>query len=161
MHYKRQLTSPFLFADWDNYQAHKDVIDAPDYPAVGAALAPALATGEFESSGAVMWHLESWNSSPKLALQESKVTEVLILDLKAPENRARVEEILAALSAATKGVLVFSKTREAPDTYVVIGGWDSCQQHWDMIKAPEVDATLKELYSLAPKQNKQIGRAHV
>ncbi|EIW76900.1 hypothetical protein CONPUDRAFT_92767 [Coniophora puteana RWD-64-598 SS2] len=146
----------YVFLHWDTWQHHQDIIEAPDYPNVLNALVPAVAGGDPAKAGATMYHLENWNSSPQPALKDSKTTEVLIIELKAPEHRARVEEILQALSDGTKGLLVFSKAKEAPETYVVVAGWDSPQHHWDTIKAPEIDAALKELYSLAPKQNGHI-----
>jgi hypothetical protein len=117
-----------------------------------------------------MYHVQF--SAPTIAL-EKPVTEVLILTLKAPENRATVVDILSKISEVTEKRLVFGQTREDENKYILIGGWptvevcrrnasrvfrsdynaSSSQAHWETVAKPEIAATLDKLYSLAAKDH--------
>lgn len=71
-----------------------------------------------------MYHVQF--SAPTIAL-EKPVTELLILTLKAPENRATVVDILSKISEASGKILVFGQTREDESKYVLIGGWPTVE----------------------------------
>lgn len=158
------MTSQPLSVDWDSYDAHKAVIDGPSYQAILGGLKPSL------GGKAEMYHVQF--SAPTIAL-EKPVTEVLILTLKAPENRATVVDILSKISEANEKRLVFGQTREDENKYILIGGWptvevcrrngtrvfrldynaSSPQAHWETVAKPEVAAILDKLYSLATKDH--------
>lgn len=114
------ITSPplALSIDWDSYEAHKAVIDGPSYSDIIGALKPSL------GGAAEMYHVQF--SAPTIAL-EKPVTQVLILTLKAPENRASVVDILSKISEASEKILVFGQTREDENKYILIGGWPTVE----------------------------------
>ncbi|KAH0833844.1 hypothetical protein J3R83DRAFT_11008 [Lanmaoa asiatica] len=136
------ITSPPLSVDWDSYEAHQAVIDAPSYPALLGALKPSL-------DGKVnIYHVQF--SAPTIAF-EKPITEVTMLTLKAPENRAAVVDILSKFSEASEKMFVFGKTREDESKYVLICGWPTVEAHWETAAKPEVAAALDKLHSLADK----------
>jgi quinol monooxygenase YgiN len=147
-YYGKQVEDPSIwgnvFLNWDSYEAHKAVTDAPSYQAILDALKPSLG-GKTE-----MYHVQF--SAPTIAL-EKPVTEVLILTLKAPENRATVVDILSKISEVTEKRLVFGQTREDENKYILIGGWPTVEAHWETVAKPEIAATLDKLYSLAAKDH--------
>lgn len=71
-----------------------------------------------------MYHVQF--SAPTIAL-EKPVTDVVILTLKAPENRASVVDILSKISEASEKMVVFGQTREDENKYILIGGWDTVE----------------------------------
>lgn len=111
---------PPLSVDWDNYEAHKAFIDSPSYSALLEKLKPSLGA----SGKAEMYHVLF--SAPTIAL-EKPATEVCILTLKAPENRATVVDILSTISEATEKAVVFGQTREDDNKYILIGGWPTVE----------------------------------
>lgn len=156
-----------VMIDWDNYEAHKAFMDAPHYPTVIEKLKPCFKADGGKSE---MLHVEF--SAPTIAL-DKPVTEVTIITLKAAENRAAVVEILSGLSEVTKNLLVFGKSREDENKYVVIGGWQTVevrveemkkcdskltyyrflQEHVQMAATPEVAAAVKKLSSLVNRDH--------
>lgn len=137
------------------------MIDGDSYPAVLGALKPALG-GKVE-----IYHVKF--SAPPIALDQP-VTEVLMLTLKAPENRAAVVDILTKI-AELSGMHAFGQTREDENKYIVVGGWPSVevrrrntiprlendtplsQAHQEMAAKPEVAATVDKLRSLVNKDH--------
>lgn len=113
----RQLS---VHVDWDDYEAHKAIMDAPSYSALLEALTPCLSG----TRAPEMYHVQF--SAPTIAL-EKPVTEVLILTLKAPENRATVVDILSKISESSGKILVFGQTREDENKYILIGGWQTVE----------------------------------
>ena len=160
------ITSPPLSVDWDSYEAHQAVINAPSYQAIHEALKPSLSS----SGKAEMYHVQF--SAPTIAL-EKPVTEVVILTLKAPENRAAVVDILSKASEASEKKFVFGQTCEDENKYVIISGWltvevcrrnatrvlrldyniSSSQEHWETAAKPEVADAMNKLFSLANKDH--------
>ena len=95
-------------------------MDAPSYSALLEALTPCLSG----TRAPEMYHVQF--SAPTIAL-EKPVTEVLILTLKAPENRATVVDILSKISESSGKILVFGQTREDENKYILIGGWQTVE----------------------------------
>lgn len=129
------------------------------------ALKPALG-GEI-----TMYHVQF--SAPTVAF-EKPVTEILILTLKAPENRPSVVDILSKISEASEKMLVFGQTVEDENKYILVGGWPTVEvcnratlrpplvsnvlihlgkAHWETVAKPDVAAALSTLYSLASKDH--------
>lgn len=71
-----------------------------------------------------MYHVQF--SGPTIAF-EKPVTEVLVLTLKAPENRSALVDILSKISEASEKIYVFGKTRENENKYILIGGWPTLE----------------------------------
>jgi hypothetical protein len=113
------LTDLSLLLDWDSYEAHKAVGDHPSYPALRDALQRSLG-GHVD-----MYHVK-FSASATLALGRP-VTKVLVLTLKAPENRTDVVDILSKISEASEKMLVFGQTREDDNKYILIGGWPTVE----------------------------------
>ena len=96
---------------------------APSFTKLVAGAAPALAAPY------TLYHVRF--SAPTIALNYP-VTEVAILTLKAPENRAGVVEILSGIAKATNNLYAFGLTRGDENKYVAICGWESvevCRWH--------------------------------
>lgn len=113
------MTSSPLSVDWDKVEAHKAVIDGPTYPAILEALKPSL------GGKAEMYHVKF--SAPLQIAFESPVTEVFVLTLKTPENRAALDDVLSKFSEATGKKVVFGQTLEDENKYVIVGGWPSVE----------------------------------
>jgi len=147
VYYGKQVEDPstrgYIFLNWDSYEAHKAVMNAPSYQAILEALKPSLSA----SGKAEMYHVQF--SAPTIAL-EKPVTEVVVLTLKAPENRATVVDILSKFSEASEKTLVFGQTCEDENKYILIGGWPTVEAHWETARAakPEAAAALDKLRTL-------------
>ncbi|KAF8547192.1 hypothetical protein OG21DRAFT_1501679 [Imleria badia] len=142
---KESSTRGYFFLNWDNFESHKAVIDAPSYPAVIEALKPSLG-GKVE-----MYHVHF--SAPTIAAFDSPVTEVLILTLKAPENRAAVVELLSEFSEASGKRLVFGQTLEDENKYILVGGWQTAEAHLKAAAKPEFAAKIDKVLSLANRDH--------
>ncbi|KAI9573408.1 hypothetical protein HD554DRAFT_2055825 [Boletus coccyginus] len=148
-YYGKQIedaSTGYIILNWDSYEAHKAFIDSPSYSALLEKLKPSLGA----SGKAEMYHVQF--SAPTIAL-EKPATEVCILTLKAPENRATVVDILSTISEATEKAVVFGQTREDENKYILIGGWPTVEAHLETIARPEVTAILEKLYSLVDKDH--------
>ncbi|KIJ61733.1 hypothetical protein HYDPIDRAFT_115547 [Hydnomerulius pinastri MD-312] len=146
-YYGLQIENPktgYIFLNWDSLEHHQAIINDPSYPELLAALKPSIG-GELK-----MNHVQF--SAPTVAF-EKPVTEVLVLTLKAPENRATVEEILTKISEVSEKMLVFGKTVEEENKYILVGGWPTVEAHWETVAKPDVAAALTKLYSLASKDH--------
>ena len=107
-----------MSADWDSHEIHKAFASHPSFPAINEAFKPSL-------GGNVVIYDVSF-SAPTVAL-EKPVTEILVLSLKAPENREAVVDILTKFSEASGKMLVFGQTRQDENKYVVLGGWPTVE----------------------------------
>ncbi|KAG9308632.1 hypothetical protein JVU11DRAFT_11583 [Chiua virens] len=121
-------------------------MDGPWFPISMEAVKPCFSASEKRE----MYHVQL--SGPTVALNQP-VTEVSILTLKTPENSEAVVELLAEASEKTGKMLVFGKTREDENKYIVICGWSTAQAHWDHIAQPEPAAAVAKLYSLTNKEH--------
>ncbi|KAG8215116.1 hypothetical protein J3R82DRAFT_8567 [Butyriboletus roseoflavus] len=147
-YYGKQIENPstgYVFLNWDSFEAHKALMDSPSYAALLESLKPLLGGPKVD-----MYHVQF--SAPTIAF-EKPVTEVLILTLKAPENRATVVEVLSKISEASGKILVFGQTREDENKYILVGGWPTVEAHWETAAKPEMAAALDTLYSLANKDH--------
>lgn len=72
-----------------------------------------------------MYHVKF--SAPTALALGKPVTEVLVLTLKAPENRTDVVDILSKISEASENKSVFGQTREDENKYILIGGWPTVE----------------------------------
>ncbi|KIJ10996.1 hypothetical protein PAXINDRAFT_85219, partial [Paxillus involutus ATCC 200175] len=116
-----QIENPkngYLFFTWESYEAHQRVMNHASYPDITAILKPC------QGRKIQTYHVQF--SAPTIAF-EKPVTEVLVLTLKAPENRATVVNILSKLSEATQKMLVFGQTVEDKNKYIVVGGWPTVE----------------------------------
>ncbi|KAF8428052.1 hypothetical protein L210DRAFT_3564460 [Boletus edulis BED1] len=150
VYYGKQIEEPstwgYLILNWDEYESHKALIDGPTYPDVIAGLKSSIGG----SARTEMYHVKF--ASPTIAL-EMPVTEVAILSLKAPENRAALVDILTKLSEASEKRFVFGQTREDENKYVLIAGWPTVEAHQEISAKPEVAAAREKLLSLANKEH--------
>ncbi|KIJ17981.1 hypothetical protein PAXINDRAFT_30649, partial [Paxillus involutus ATCC 200175] len=104
--------------DWDSYEGHQAVMNHPSYPEIVATVKP------YPGAKAQIYHVQF---SARTVALEKPVTEVLILTLKAPENRAAVVNILSKRSEASQKNLVFGQTIEDKNKYIVVGGWPTVE----------------------------------
>lgn len=157
-----------IHVDWDSWEAHSAIVDKPAYLDLLKALTPSLSGTHCPE----MYHIQF--SGPTVAL-EKPVTEVLVLTLKAPENRATMVDILSEIAGSSGESLIFGQTREEENKYILIGGWEtvevgrsnatrvlplddkkltrSSQAHWEAVAKPEAAAAFERLYSLANKDH--------
>ncbi|KAF8547996.1 hypothetical protein OG21DRAFT_1526775 [Imleria badia] len=149
-YYGKQIEEPststygYIFLNWDNFEAHKALIDGPSYATVLEGLKPSLG-GKVE-----MYHVKF--SGPTIAF-ENPLTEVLILTLKAPEHRATMVDLLSKFSEPSGKKVVFGQTREDENKYVIVGGWPTVEAHWEIAAKPEVAATIEKVSSLANRDH--------
>ncbi|KAN0079819.1 hypothetical protein V8E55_009385 [Tylopilus felleus] len=137
-------TTGYIIIHWDSHEIHKAFASHPSFPAINEAFKPSL-------GGNVVIYDVSF-SAPTVAL-EKPVTEILVLSLKAPENREAVVDILTKFSEASGKMLVFGQTCQDENKYVVLGGWPTVEAHWETATKPEVSAALDKLHSLANKEH--------
>jgi len=137
---ENEAATGYVFLNWESLAHHQKVIDGPDYGNVINALKPVF------GGDAKMNHV-IFNNNP-IAF-ESPVTEVLFITLKDPSYRAEVTEILTKISNMTEGRLVFGPTLEDENVIVLVGGWQSVQDHWDTVAKPEPKALIERLFTLA------------
>ncbi|KAF8833627.1 hypothetical protein BDN67DRAFT_916591, partial [Paxillus ammoniavirescens] len=130
--------------DWATYEDHQTVMNDPSHPDLVAILKPS------RGGNLQIYHVQF--SAPTVAF-EKPVTEVLILTLKAPENRATVVDILSKISEASQKMLVFGQAIEDENKYIVVGGWPTVEAHWEAVAKPDAAAALTKLYSLATKDH--------
>ncbi|KIJ09159.1 hypothetical protein PAXINDRAFT_87875, partial [Paxillus involutus ATCC 200175] len=104
---------------WESYEAHQRVTNHASCPDVIAIFKPC------QGRKIRMYHVQF--SAPTIAF-EKPVTDVLVLTLKAPENRATVVDILSKLSEASQKMLVFGQTVEGKNKYIVVGGWPTVNE---------------------------------
>jgi quinol monooxygenase YgiN len=128
------------FVNWDSYEQHQAIVHTPAFAKLVASAAPALAAPY------KLYHVRF--SAPTIALNYP-VTEVAILTLKAPENRAGVVAILSGIAKATNNLYAFGLTRGDDNKYVAICGWESVEAHRKAVSNPESQERLKKLYALA------------
>ncbi|KAF8835687.1 hypothetical protein BDN67DRAFT_975027 [Paxillus ammoniavirescens] len=113
--FRSQIENPtngYLFFTWESYEAHLRVMNHASYPDVIAILQPC------QGRKIQMCHVQF--SAPTIAF-EKPVTEVLVSTLGAAENRATVADILSKLSEASQKMLVFGRTDEDKNKYIVQG----------------------------------------
>ncbi|KAF8835839.1 hypothetical protein BDN67DRAFT_1072219 [Paxillus ammoniavirescens] len=135
--------SPFSI-DWDSYEGHQAVMNHPSYPEVIGIVRP------FPGAEVQIYHVQFLAQTVAL---EKPVTEVLVLTLKAAENRAAVVDILSKISEASQKNLVFGQTIEDENKYIVVGGWPTVEAHWETVTKPDAVAALTKLYSLTTRNH--------
>ncbi|KAG6374214.1 hypothetical protein JVT61DRAFT_4872 [Boletus reticuloceps] len=150
LYYGKQIEEPstwgYIILNWDDYESHKALMDGPTYPDVIAGLKSSFGG----SARTEMYHVKF--PAPMIAL-EKPVTEVAIVSLKAPENRAAVVDILTKFSEASKNMFVFGQTREDENKYVLIAGWQTIEEHLEAGAKPEVAPAREKLLSLVNKEH--------
>ena len=121
-------------------------MDAPDYKQLLSGLAPALA-GPFKLDHVIF-------SAPTIAF-DYPVTELTILNLKTPENRVALVELLSGIAAATENLIVFGPTRNDENRFFVLGGWESVQ-----VRECALLARTNGLIGHAYRHTGQLNRGH-
>lgn len=120
-------------ADWD--EQHKEMLKAPSYADAAKVFAQA-------TTGTPKWY-HAQLSGPTTAL-DKPVTEVSLVTVKRPENRAAVADILSRMPRVIGNPTgAFGPTRDDKNKYIAICGWESvevCRCHADSWRARRVDA---------------------
>ncbi|KAF8838849.1 hypothetical protein BDN67DRAFT_970906 [Paxillus ammoniavirescens] len=134
----------YLFVNWDSYEDCQAVLKDP-------ALLDIIPILEHSPGANVQKHNVQF-SGPTVAF-DKPVTEILVLTLKAPENRAAVVDILSKISEASQEMFVFGQTIEDKNKYIVVGGWPTVEAHWETVAKPDAAAALTKLFSLTTKDH--------
>ncbi|EDR13795.1 uncharacterized protein LACBIDRAFT_292588 [Laccaria bicolor S238N-H82] len=130
----------YLAVVWETYEAHKALMDSPEYPALIEKLKPGL-------GGPLVMNHVPFNEDVTNALS-APTTEVITSKLKDPQAKdPRLDESAAfftkALSEAVGAhpPVVYGESKENPGTLIVLIGWDSVEAH---LAARAKDPRFKE-----------------
>lgn len=130
----------YLAIVWETYEAHKTLMDSPEYPALIEKLKPGL------GGPLVMNHIP-FNEDVTNALS-APTTEVITSKLK--DGQAKDALLDESASTFTKALneaagvhppAAVGESKENPGTFIVLIGWDSVEAH---LAAREQDPRFKE-----------------
>ncbi|TFK49371.1 hypothetical protein OE88DRAFT_1736993 [Heliocybe sulcata] len=134
----------YLFVQWQTYEHHVALMNAPVYPKLIETLKPAVG-GPFE-----MVHVK-FNKDVTKAL-EKPITEVATFTLKPGKKMEQLVPLLDQLTS-TSELSIWGPTLEKEDRVVLVFGWNSLEEHHEVVsKGPEelkkVLVSLNELADL-------------
>ncbi|KAN0079821.1 hypothetical protein V8E55_009387 [Tylopilus felleus] len=136
---KENPNAGIIISHWD--EQHKEMLKAPSYADAAKVFAQA-------TTGTPKWY-HAQLSGPTTAL-DKPVTEVSLVTVKRPENRAAVADILSRMPRVIGNPTgAFGPTRDDKNKYIAICGWESVEAHTQAVSKPEFQEVFMNFYSLA------------